>query len=138
MSSPRGSHGLGARSDRTAWCGRQGFWIEGAKRGPASIGRARWRQPEPLDAVRGEIREQNRRRPPSKRQHSQVPDYGGSPHLGGFEWTHRRVTLVKSTGDATLDNALKSKALTGLQLTEAPPKDMPMPITLSLSARRPN
>ena len=49
-----------------------------------------------------------------------------------------RVTLVKSTGDATLDNALKSEALTGLQLTEAPPKDMPMPITLSLSARRPN
>jgi TonB family protein len=49
-----------------------------------------------------------------------------------------RVTIARSTGDPALDSTLKAEALTGLQLPESPPKDMPMPITLSVSARRPN
>lgn len=49
-----------------------------------------------------------------------------------------RVTLAKSTGNAALDEAITSETLRGLQLAEAPPKGMPMPINLRLTARRPN
>jgi len=49
-----------------------------------------------------------------------------------------RVTLAKSTGDPALDEAITSEALRGLQLAEAPPRGMPMPINLKLTARRPN
>jgi periplasmic protein TonB len=49
-----------------------------------------------------------------------------------------RAQLVNSTGDAALDAALKNDILTGLQLSEAPPSDMPMPINLRLNARKPN
>ena len=49
-----------------------------------------------------------------------------------------RVTLSKSTGDPALDAAITSEALGGLQLAEAPPQGMPMPINLKLTARRPN
>jgi len=51
-----------------------------------------------------------------------------------------RVTraAVKSTGDADLDKAIRDDVLTGLQLSEAPPADMPMPINLRLTAKRPD
>lgn len=49
-----------------------------------------------------------------------------------------RATLHGSTGDAAVDAALKNEVLTGLQLREAPPEGMPLPIVLRLSARRPN
>lgn len=49
-----------------------------------------------------------------------------------------RVTLAKSTGNRELDDVLTSEALRGLQLAEAPPQGMPMPINLKLTARRPN
>lgn len=49
-----------------------------------------------------------------------------------------RVALVKSTGDTSLDQAISDETLRGLQLAEAPPAGMPMPINLKLTARRPN
>jgi len=48
-----------------------------------------------------------------------------------------RVQLKGSTGDPTLDAALRDEVLTGLQLREPPPPGMPLPIVLRLSARRP-
>lgn len=48
-----------------------------------------------------------------------------------------RAQLAGSTGDASLDNALRDEVLTGLQLQEPPPPGMPAPITLRLIARRP-
>jgi TonB family protein len=47
-----------------------------------------------------------------------------------------RVKLQGSTGDAALDRALE-ETLTGLQLQDAPPADMPMPIVMRLRAHRP-
>ena len=49
-----------------------------------------------------------------------------------------RAKLVESTGDTTLDAALKNEILTGFQLKEPPPDGMPMPIVMRLTARRPN
>jgi len=49
-----------------------------------------------------------------------------------------RVQLVESTGDQSVDNAIRDEVLTGLQLQEPPPSDMPTPITLRLTAKRPN
>jgi protein TonB len=52
-----------------------------------------------------------------------------------------RVTKVRiqgSTGDPALDATLQNEVLTGLQLSDAPPADMPMPIVMRLSAQRPH
>lgn len=48
-----------------------------------------------------------------------------------------RALLVDSSGDSALDAAVKNNVLTGLQLPQAPPADLPMPITLRISARKP-
>jgi len=48
-----------------------------------------------------------------------------------------RAQLASSTGDPSLDNALRDEVLTGLQLPEPPPAGMPAPITLHVTARRP-
>lgn len=50
----------------------------------------------------------------------------------------QRAQLVGSTGDGALDRAIRDEVLTGLQLREPPPADMPMPINLRLNARKPN
>lgn len=50
----------------------------------------------------------------------------------------RRAQLAESTGDASLDGALRDEVLTGLQLNEPPPSDMPAPVTLRVTARRPH
>ena len=50
-----------------------------------------------------------------------------------------RVTRVKlggSTGNSAVDRAIE-ETLTGLQLPDLPPKDMPMPIVMRLVAHRP-
>ncbi len=49
-----------------------------------------------------------------------------------------RATLASSSGDASLDEALKNQVLIGLSLPEAPPSGMPMPIVMMISAQRPN
>ena len=48
-----------------------------------------------------------------------------------------RTSLKGSTGDSDLDSTIKNDLLTGLQLTDPPPADMPMPIVMVLSARKP-
>ncbi len=48
-----------------------------------------------------------------------------------------RAELASSSGDATLDEALRNQILTGLQVSEGPPDGMPMPILLRITARRP-
>jgi protein TonB len=48
-----------------------------------------------------------------------------------------RAQLAGSTGDPSLDNAIRDEVLTGLQLPEPPPAGMPAPITLHVTARRP-
>ena len=47
-----------------------------------------------------------------------------------------RATLSGSSGDPAVDAAIKSQALTGMQLPEPPPADMPMPINMRISARK--
>ncbi len=49
-----------------------------------------------------------------------------------------KVRLAGSTGDAALDSTLENDVLNGLQLTEGPPSDMPLPIVMRLSATRPH
>jgi len=49
-----------------------------------------------------------------------------------------RVRLSSSTGDKAVDNAIENEVLNGLVLSEPPPDDLPMPINLRLSARKPN
>jgi periplasmic protein TonB len=49
-----------------------------------------------------------------------------------------RAQLVRGSGDSAIDQALRGEILTGLQLAEPPPADMPMPINLRISARKPN
>jgi outer membrane biosynthesis protein TonB len=48
-----------------------------------------------------------------------------------------RTQLSGSSGDPAVDNAIVNEALSGLQMQEPPPGDMPMPIVLRASARRP-
>ena len=47
-----------------------------------------------------------------------------------------RAQLVGSTGNSALDIALRDEVLTGIQLPEPPPSDMPMPINLRITARQ--
>lgn len=49
-----------------------------------------------------------------------------------------RAQLAGSTGDPRVDAAIRDDVLSGLRLAEAPPRDMPLPIVLRLSARRPD
>jgi TonB family protein len=50
----------------------------------------------------------------------------------------QRAKLEGSSGNAAVDRALAEEALAGLQLSEPPPQDMPMPIVMRISAKRPN
>lgn len=49
-----------------------------------------------------------------------------------------RVQLVSSTSDAEVDRAIEHEVLGGMTLRQPPPKDMPMPIVVRMSARRPS
>jgi protein TonB len=49
-----------------------------------------------------------------------------------------RAQLTGTTGDPAIDNAIANEILSGLQLQEPPPADMPTPIVLRLTARRPD
>ena len=48
-----------------------------------------------------------------------------------------RVQLVGTSGNPAVDQAIKDQILTGLQLPQAPPADMPVPIVLRITARKP-
>lgn len=48
-----------------------------------------------------------------------------------------RVELLNSSGDSSLDEALRTQVLPGLQVSEGPPDGMPMPVVLRLTERRP-
>jgi TonB family protein len=47
-----------------------------------------------------------------------------------------RVKLLSTSGDPAVDQAIQNEVLTGLQLSEAPPEGMPMPIQLRLNATK--
>ena len=47
-----------------------------------------------------------------------------------------RVQIVSSSGDAELDAALNHEVLATLTLREPPPRDMPMPIVMSIVERK--
>ena len=49
-----------------------------------------------------------------------------------------KAHIAGSTGDLALDKALQNDILTGLQLADPPPADMPLPIVMRLSAQRPH
>ncbi len=49
-----------------------------------------------------------------------------------------RARLIGTSGDPGLDQTIQNEILTGLQLREAPPQGMPMPIQLRLNARKAN
>ncbi|MFU8847534.1 MAG: hypothetical protein ACNA77_02295 [Opitutales bacterium] len=48
-----------------------------------------------------------------------------------------RVHSANSAGDPEIDRILRSEVLIGLQLASPPPEDMPMPVVMRISARRP-
>jgi len=48
-----------------------------------------------------------------------------------------KVRLGGSTGDPSLDATLQNDILTGMQLADPPPPDMPLPIVMRVSAQRP-
>lgn len=45
--------------------------------------------------------------------------------------------LARTTGDPALDEAIRKEVLTGLTLREPPPSDMPLPIVLRITGKRP-
>ncbi len=47
-----------------------------------------------------------------------------------------RAQLVGSSGNPAVDQAIKNQILTGLQLPQAPPADMPVPIVLRITASK--
>ncbi len=47
-----------------------------------------------------------------------------------------RAQLVGSSGNSAVDQAIKNQVLSGLQLPQAPPADMPTPIVLRITARK--
>lgn len=47
-----------------------------------------------------------------------------------------RAQPLGTSGNASVDEAIKSQVFTGLQLPEPPPTDMPMPINMRISARK--
>lgn len=49
-----------------------------------------------------------------------------------------RVQLVSSSGDKTVDTAIVNDVLKGLKLREPPPNDMPEPIVMRVTGRRPS
>ncbi len=49
-----------------------------------------------------------------------------------------RAQLVGTMGDPSLDSAITNEVLTGLQLKEPPPSDMPMPIVVRVTTHRPS
>jgi hypothetical protein len=49
-----------------------------------------------------------------------------------------RAELVGTLGDPSLDSAITNEVLTGLQLKEPPPADMPMPIVVRVTTHRPS
>jgi periplasmic protein TonB len=49
-----------------------------------------------------------------------------------------RAQLVGTTGNPSLDSVITDKVLTGLQLKEPPPADMPMPIVVRVTTHRPS
>ncbi|MEI6862281.1 MAG: TonB C-terminal domain-containing protein, partial [Verrucomicrobiota bacterium] len=49
-----------------------------------------------------------------------------------------RATLVGTTGDPKVDAAIAREILPGLQLQSPPPADMPQPMVMRFTARRPN
>lgn len=49
-----------------------------------------------------------------------------------------KVKLAQSTGDPAVDTAIENEVLPGLRLEAPPPADMPMPIVMRFTARRPN
>jgi len=48
-----------------------------------------------------------------------------------------KARLQGTTGDQSLDTALQNDILTGMQLSDPPPSDMPLPIVMRVSAQRP-
>ena len=48
-----------------------------------------------------------------------------------------RAQLVGSSGNSAVDQAIKNQILTGLQLPQAPPADMPVPIVLRITGSKP-
>jgi TonB family protein len=49
-----------------------------------------------------------------------------------------RVQLVSSTGNSELDAVIRDQVLSGMTLREPPPKEMPMPIVMQVTARSPS
>lgn len=48
-----------------------------------------------------------------------------------------RAQLIGSTGRSDIDEIIRNQILVGIQLPDAPPADMPMPINLRITARKP-
>jgi hypothetical protein len=75
------------------------------------------------------------------RQNSKTRDARLKLRVRIWSDTSGRITrseLSGSSGDASVDTAIQNEVLTGLQLQEPPPADMPMPIVMLIDEQRPN
>lgn len=73
------------------------------------------------------------RRHPSTRNAKMVLQVRVWPDANGLI---TRAQLVGSSGNAAVDQAIKNQILTGLQLPQAPPAGMPVPIVLRITASK--
>jgi TonB family protein len=99
--------------------------------GPESAKGTKWRSYATQVQVRIQQALQQNRKTRSASMNVQVrvwPDPSGRIN---------RAQLAGSTGDPSLDAAIRDEVLTGLQLDQPPPADMPAPITLRVAAHRP-
>jgi outer membrane biosynthesis protein TonB len=48
-----------------------------------------------------------------------------------------KARIAGTTGDGSLDATIQNDILTGMQLSDPPPADMPLPIVMRVSAQRP-
>ena len=109
---------------------RNGGAIGGTGAARAAASRWGWYAGEVQAAVSEALRKHPRTRDASFRIEARIwPDLTGRV---------TRAQLVRSTGDAKVDETIRHEVLVGLQLKDAPPDGMPLPIVMRLTARRPN
>ena len=68
--------------------------------------------------------------------HAQGQHEPHRPHLARFLRPHHQGPPLRP-GDPALDATIRDDILTGMQLADPPPSDMPLPIVMRVSAQRP-
>jgi outer membrane biosynthesis protein TonB len=84
--------------------------------------------------VQGQIEDAMRKNKKTRNSQARVELRLWCDALGHIE----RVQLAGSSSDSDVDQAIEHEVLDGMTLRQPPPKDMPMPIVVRMTARRPS